>query len=116
MEEVAAAAPSRSGRLRSDLSCAPGSSFLHVFPHFGIGGVPLRMCRVINHFGKRFRHTIVALDGIFDAAAQLSPDCDIDLLTPATRGGGILSDTVSAARTLRRLGPDLLLTYNWGSI
>ena len=29
-----------------------GQHVLHVFPSFGVGGVPLRMVRIINHFGK----------------------------------------------------------------
>ena len=47
---------------------------LHVFPSFGVGGVPLRMVRIINHFGKRFRHTVIALDNNFAAAAGLDVD------------------------------------------
>lgn len=112
----AAAPPSRAEPFQSALASDPELSFFHVFPSFGIGGVPLRMCRVINHFGKRFRHKIVALDGNFDAAAHLSADCDISLMTPAKRKGGIFYETVSAALTLWQIGPDLLLTYNWGSI
>src|SRR6266478_8305273 len=40
-------------------SSLPCEHVLHVFPSFGIGGVPLRMVRIINHLGKRFRHTVV---------------------------------------------------------
>jgi glycosyltransferase involved in cell wall biosynthesis len=97
-------------------ACAAQLAMLHVFPSFGIGGVPLRMCRVINHFGKRFYHTIIALDGNFDAAGQLSSDTDISLITPIRWKTGIVYDTISAAMTVRRIGPDLLVTYNWGSI
>jgi Glycosyltransferase Family 4 len=74
------------------------------------------MCRVINHFGKRFRHTSVALDSNFDAAEQLSPGIEISLITPKARKGGSLYDTMSAARTIRRLGPDPLMTHNWGTM
>jgi glycosyltransferase involved in cell wall biosynthesis len=74
------------------------------------------MCRVINHFGKRFRHTIVALDGNFDAAEQLSPGTEVSLAAPKARKGGPLYDTMSAALTIRRLSPDLLITHNWGTM
>src|SRR5438874_666424 len=85
---------------------------LHVLPNFGIGGVPLRIVRVINHFGKRLRHTIIALDNNFDAAAQLACDRNISLLPPPARSQGMLR----AALVLRRLKPDLLITCNWGAI
>ena len=50
-----------------------GNHILHVFPSFGMGGVPLRMARVINHFGTRLRHSVVALDQDFAAGANLTP-------------------------------------------
>ena len=112
----AAATPARMESFRSALASAADLSLLHVFPSFGIGGVPLRMCRIINYFGKQFRHTIVALDGNFDAAEQLSADPEISLMTPQTRKGGFVYDTLSAARIVRQIRPDLLTTYNWGSI
>ncbi len=74
------------------------------------------MGRVINNFGNRFRHTIIALDGNFDAAEQLFSGIEISLMTPKRQKSGILYETVSAALTLRRVRPDLLITYNWGSI
>ena len=39
-----------------DLPSGSPKHLLHVLPNFGIGGVPLRIVRLINHFGKRFRH------------------------------------------------------------
>jgi len=88
---------------------------LHVFPSFAMGGVPLRTCRIINHFGRQFRHTIIALDGNFDAARQVSSDIDIDLLAP-TLGRSAVHNIASAVMTLHRVKPDLLVTYNWGSM
>ncbi len=64
----------------SSLTC---EHVLHVFPSFGIGGVPLRMVRIINHFGKRLRHTVIALDNNFDAAAGISGDLDATMLAGA---------------------------------
>ena len=74
------------------------------------------MGRVINHFGNHFRHTIIALDGNLDAAERLFSGTEISLITPTRQKVGIIYDTVSAALTLRRVQPDLLITYNWGSI
>jgi len=59
----ASATPISTECFRPALASATDLSLLHVFPSFGIGGVPLRMCRVINYLGRRFRHTIIALDG-----------------------------------------------------
>src|SRR3954453_3869124 len=99
----AAATPVRMEAVQPASTSAAQLSLLHVFPSFGIGGVPLRVCRVINYFGKRFRHTIVALDGNFAAAEQLFPGTEFSLMTPTARKGGPLHGTMSAALTIRRL-------------
>jgi glycosyltransferase involved in cell wall biosynthesis len=89
---------------------------LHIFPSFGIGGVPLRMVRVINHFGKRFRHTVIALDDDFAAAHGLASEPEVMLSSPRQQKAGTLRTVFGGALALRRLRPDLLITYNWGSI
>jgi glycosyltransferase involved in cell wall biosynthesis len=97
-------------------SSADRQHLLHIFPSFGIGGVPLRMARIINHFGKRFRHTIVALNDDFSAAASLAPDLEVTFLPAPRRTKPMPAAILDNAITLRRLRPDLLLTYNWGAI
>jgi glycosyltransferase involved in cell wall biosynthesis len=94
----------------------PCEHVLHVFPSFGIGGVPLRMVRIINHLGKRFRHTLIALDNNFDAAAGVNGDLDVTIVRVSGISRGLLQNLASSALALRRLRPDLLLTYNWGAI
>src|SRR5689334_12309093 len=89
---------------------------LHVFPSFGIGGVPLRMVRIINHLGKQFRHTVIALDNNFDAADGIAGDLDLAVFRVRGVKRGMLHNLVRSALVLRRLRPDLLLTYNWGAI
>jgi L-malate glycosyltransferase len=89
---------------------------LHIFPSFGIGGVPLRMVRIINHLGKRFRHTVIALDNNFDAAEGVARDLDVAVLPMRGSKRGMLHNLACGALALRRLRPDLLLTYNWGAI
>jgi L-malate glycosyltransferase len=89
---------------------------MHVFPSFGIGGVPLRMARIIDHFGRRLRHTIVALDQNFAAARQISECVDLTLLPPGNARRGMAASLYSAISVLRRLQPDILATYNWGAI
>lgn len=89
--------------------------FLHVFPSFGIGGVPIRIANVINHFGRRYRHTIVATDGMYDARTRLRPEIDVDLADLRIRKERRIETLLTFVRTLRRQAPDLLLTYNWGA-
>src|ERR1700732_5247490 len=64
---------------------------LHIFPSFGIGGVPLRMVRLINHFGRHFHHTVIALDDDYAAADGLSGDVDVMLSTQQQKRGTIRS-------------------------
>src|SRR5689334_1350118 len=97
-------------------SCLSCEHALHVFPSFGIGGVPLRLVRIINHLGQRFRHTIIALDNNFDAAAAIGRDVDVTILPAPAVGRGMIRNLTGSAHALRRLRPDLLLTYNWGAI
>jgi L-malate glycosyltransferase len=89
---------------------------LHVFPSFGIGGVPLRMVRIINHLGKRFRHTVIALDNNFDATEGVASDLDVAVLPIRGAKRGMLHNLARSSLALRRQRPDLLLTYNWGAI
>jgi glycosyltransferase involved in cell wall biosynthesis len=105
LEAVTTAIPS--------LSC---KHVLHIFPSFGIGGVPLRMVRIINHLGKRFRHTVIALDNNFEAVAGVAGDIDVKLLSMQRPRRGALHAVAGSVLALRRLRPDLLLTYNWGAI
>ena len=95
---------------------SPGISLLHVFPSFRVGGVPLRTVGLINHFGARFRHTILALDNNFEAGSRFTGDVDPMLLPMRHRKGNLLSGVFGCAVSLRRLRPDLLLTYNWGAM
>src|ERR1700704_1325162 len=98
LEAVSTAIPS--------LSC---THVLHIFPSFGIGGVPLRMVRIINHLGKRFRHTVIALDNNFDAADGVAGDLDFAVLPVPGVKRGILHNLAGGALALRRLRPDFLL-------
>jgi glycosyltransferase involved in cell wall biosynthesis len=110
------AAATLSEAVTTAVSSLPCEHVLHVFPSFGIGGVPLRMVRVINHLGKRFRHTVIALDNNFDAAVGVSGDLNVTLLPAGAVKRGMLSNLAASAVALRRLRPNLLLTYNWGAI
>jgi glycosyltransferase involved in cell wall biosynthesis len=89
---------------------------LHVFPSFGIGGVPLRMARIMNHLGARYRHTIISLDQARNATEALSPATDARALTYPLDKSRPLANALKLHATLRQWRPDLLVTYNWGAI
>ena len=74
------------------------------------------MVRIINHFGTRFRHTVVSLDNDFKAAAGIGGGLDVTLLPMRHRRRNALYTIAQSALALRRLRPDTLLTYNWGAI
>nr|WP_294507702.1 glycosyltransferase [uncultured Rhodopila sp.] len=91
-------------------------TLLHVFPTFATGGVQVRFACVANRFGRRWRHAIVAMDGNSACRERLNPDLDA-IYPPIVLPKGNALRTVGRCRAaLRDLAPDLLLTYNWGSI
>jgi L-malate glycosyltransferase len=88
---------------------------LHVSPSFAIAGVLVRTSRIVNHFDRQFRQAIIALDRNFEAPRQVLSNIDLDLPVPAQRHSAV-HDIASAVMTLRRVKPDLLVTYNRDSI
>ena len=89
---------------------------LHVFPSFEQGGVPLRIASIIGDLGAQYRHTVVALDGAFEARRRVDAGVAIAYVDPAIDKTRPLKTLATALSTMRRARPDLLLTYNWGSI
>jgi len=89
---------------------------VHVFPSFGIGGVPLRMARIITDLGTEFRHHVIALDGVADAQTSIGQGicCSVDAHPLQNRN--LLSRLLAIRSTLRHLRANLLVTYNWGAI
>jgi glycosyltransferase involved in cell wall biosynthesis len=56
------------------------------------------------------------LDNNFDAAEGVAGDLDVAILPIRDTKRGMLRNLACSALALRRLQPDLLLTYNWGAI
>lgn len=92
------------------------SHLVHVFPSFGLGGVPIRIATIMNRLGGRHRHTVIALDGCFDSRTRIDPSVDITFKSFGPSQYGLLGSLWQARRVLRSLEPDLLLTYNWGAV
>ncbi len=91
-------------------------TLLHVFPSFAVGGAQMRFARLANHFGPRYRHLVVSLDGAADCLGRLGPDVPVRLLDLPACGKGLAGRLRAYRRMLADLRPDLLVTSNWGAI
>src|SRR5689334_3157135 len=91
---------------------------LHVFSTFAVGGPQIRFTMLANALATKYRHTVLAMDGDLAARARLDPavDCRFEAMPAAKTGSISLANVRHARRILRTLRPDLMLTYNWGSI
>jgi glycosyltransferase involved in cell wall biosynthesis len=96
-------------------SALDGAHLVHVMPSFAAGGAQVRMTQIANYLGPRCRHTILTLDGNFEASTRISPE--IDLAFEQRRPGrNPLHAVQHWIDVLRARRPDLILTYNWGGI
>jgi glycosyltransferase involved in cell wall biosynthesis len=89
---------------------------LHAFPTFNVGGAQVRFAAIANHFGRRFRHTLTAMDGQYACRERLDPRLCIDYFDPVIRKGRTLANVREFRGVLRSRRPDTLITHNWGSI
>lgn len=89
---------------------------LHVFPTFATGGAQVRLAAILNHHGRRWRHAIVAMDGITTCRERLDPGLDVTFPEVALPKGRTLGNLRRCRAVLRALAPDVLVTSNWGSI
>jgi glycosyltransferase involved in cell wall biosynthesis len=93
-----------------------GRHFLHAFPSFNPGGVPIRIANILNRIGPSPRHTVVAMDGGFGAKSRFEPGIEVSYLQVTTHGQSLFRALAQLRQILHQSKPDLLLTYNWGSI
>ncbi|GAB4394889.1 MAG: glycosyltransferase family 4 protein [Kiloniellaceae bacterium] len=89
---------------------------MHVFASFGYGGVPIRICDVANGLPDGFHHTVVALDGCFDARRRLRAEVSAEFRGLRLPRYNLLRSMKQVGELIREVRPDLLLTYNWGAI
>ncbi|MDE2228328.1 MAG: glycosyltransferase [Alphaproteobacteria bacterium] len=88
---------------------------LHVLPGFGVGGIQVRLARIVNALGPRFRHTILSLSGDTNCRDRFDPALDV-VVERAVPRGGLVARLDADVRRIRATAPDLLATYNWGAI
>ncbi len=91
-------------------------TLLHVFSTFNVGGPQMRFAQLANHFGRRYRHLIVAMDGATQAMERLDPGLDAKTMQVEVRKGRSIANVRPFRRLLKELRPDLLVTSNWGSL
>jgi glycosyltransferase involved in cell wall biosynthesis len=89
---------------------------LHVIPSFTTGGVPIRLVNIANRLGPNYRHLVLSLDGVATAAGRFAPGTDRELVPFDLDKSRPIRNLVRFRTTLARIAPDLLATYNWGSI
>lgn len=89
---------------------------LHAFSTFQLGGPQARFVQLANALGPGYEHHIVAMDNRFDAGDRLSADVRWQPVQMTVKKGGLLANRSVCRQQLRRLKPDLLLSYNWGAI
>jgi glycosyltransferase involved in cell wall biosynthesis len=88
---------------------------LHVFPTFAVGGSQMRFAQLVKLHGPRYRHTVISLDGNFDMASRLT-GLAIDTRKLQFDKRRPYATWRLFRKTLRDIGPDVLLTYNWGAV
>jgi len=90
----------------------------HIFPSFGYGGQQSRLAALAGGLGGVFYHQIVALDGDLSARAMFSSEAPTRCRAFPTKKSRLASlSNISGLRQLiADATPDILCTYNWGSI
>ncbi|GAC1480153.1 MAG: glycosyltransferase family 4 protein [Acetobacteraceae bacterium] len=89
---------------------------LTVFPSFAVGGAQIRFTTIVNHFGTRWRHAVVAMDGNLASRERLAPGLDVLFPDLGIRKGDTLGNVRQFHAALKALRPHTLLTNNFGSI
>lgn len=100
------------------MATEPVPHVLNVFSTFGIGGPQTRFVNICNALSCKYRHTILAMDGNLVASAGLvSGSTWSPASMPVVKSRFVSLTNLRNARTiLHRLRPDVLVTYNWGTI
>ena len=88
---------------------------LHIFPTFAVGGSQIRFAQLVRLHGERYRHTVIALDCNVGMTSRLE-GLGVCVLPVRFDKSKTLESWSVFRQVLRDVGPDRLVTYNWGSI
>ncbi len=91
-------------------------TLLHAFSTFRVGGPQIRFCTLANRFGARYAHVIFAMDGRYECRERLNKDLDIAVADVLAKKPDTLGNRARFRAWLKAHKPDLLVTYNWGSL
>ncbi|MEJ5368620.1 MAG: glycosyltransferase [Bryobacteraceae bacterium] len=83
---------------------------LHVMWGFETGGAEMRLVRLANAMGRRFRHLILPVSGRASAQSGFEPGVDWEIAEAPRR-----LSPAGFARLVRERKPSLVQTYNWGA-
>ncbi len=89
---------------------------LHVFPSFELGGSQRRMTTYLNASKTPHTHLVHAMDDCYDASSLSDHFRTAGIPEKAIPKNSLLSAVKTCRKLLRQINPDLLVTYNWGSI
>ncbi len=90
---------------------------IHIFPSFGRGGVPIKICTAINHFANAAKHSIISTNDDYGSQSILDDDLDVTVLKlEGINDGSLFSRLKKYRHFLKNSHADLLITYNWGSV
>lgn len=90
---------------------------LHIFPGFGIGGAQLRFAQLYEAIPE-WSHRIISLNGERSAADLCGDGARLHFIDFQASPSKGLSGTAiwQLRRLIKKAEPDILCTYNWGSI
>jgi L-malate glycosyltransferase len=91
-------------------------TLLHVFSTFAVGGPQTRFATTANRLGSKYRHLIASMSGVTEAIGLLAPDVEYQTVPVYNAGRNVLGNILRFRKELRRLKPDMVVTYNWGAL
>ncbi|WP_262694842.1 glycosyltransferase family 4 protein [Kordiimonas aquimaris] len=89
---------------------------LHVFPSFEVGGSQRRLVGYLNQTTASLDHYIYAMDGNYGASNAVKNFNKAPFPEKAIPKNNIRSAIGTCRSHLKAFNPDLLVSYNWGSI
>src|SRR5262245_5821531 len=113
---VFASLSSRRGARPHGIFWALSPRLFHLFPTFAVGGSQVRLAQIANHFGDRYRHTIFATDGVYDAQALIGPHVPFTRFEASIDKRRGLRNVPLYRRIINEVQPDVVVTHNWGTI
>ena len=92
-----------------------GKKVVHVFSSFGRGGIQVRAASLMGRFPGGIRHFLLPMGGDRRGLSLIPSSLSLELLSPPGEKN-FLRATLALRSLLKKIGPDLVLTYNWGAV